>query len=320
MQTSTAKVRLDVLKRLNTVKKFNPNHDELGRFTTGASSTSAYVEGIGRVTRDDQGRWVDKKGTPVAPRINMQIRLQDQLALRDKQTREGTAPEAPSPFKTSEIVDRTAEGLKSEIPAPLLAKVLESMADRTDDPNIALIKVDVPWVKLGRESLGLTRNQAPQVPATMKQKFLSDMEARGVKIYREEVSASPLTPTQTEISGRAAGQIMRRMEAGQDRFADDFDAGAVIISADNYVIDGHHRWAGQVASEMAGSTSRMRALRVGLNAKELIGVIRAWDVANGVATLEMGEDRGYSPATKMAMFNKALDIAVFDAKDKVWCA
>ena len=320
MQTSTAKVRLDVLKRLNTVKKFNPNHDELGRFTTGASSTSAYVEGIGRVTRDDQGRWVDKKGTPVAPRINMQIRLQDQLALRDKQTREGTAPEAPSPFKTSEIVDRTAEGLKSEIPAPLLAKVLESMADRTDDPNIALIKVDVPWVKLGRESLGLTRNQAPQVPATMKQKFLSDMEARGVKIYREELSASPLTPTQTEISGRAAGQIMRRMEAGQDRFADDFDAGAVIISADNYVIDGHHRWAGQVASEMAGSTSRMRALRVGLNAKELIGVIRAWDVANGVATLEMGEDRGYSPATKMAMFNKALDIAVFDAKDKVWCA
>ena len=320
MQTSTAKVRLDVLKRLNTVKKFNPNHDELGRFTTGASSTSAYVEGIGRVTRDDQGRWVDKKGTPVAPRINMQIRLQDQLALRDKQIREGTAPEAPSPFKTSEVVDRTAEGLKSEIPAPLLAKVLESMADRTDDPNIALIKVDVPWVKLGRESLGLTRNQAPQVPATMKQKFLSDMEARGVKIYREELSASPLTPTQTEISGRAAGQIMRRMEAGQDRFADDFDAGAVIISADNYVIDGHHRWAGQVASEMAGSTSRMRALRVGLNAKELIGVIRAWDVANGVATLEMGEDREYSPATKMAMFNKALDIAVFDAKDKVWCA
>jgi len=320
MQTSTAKVRLDVLKRLNTVKKFNPYHDELGRFTTGASSTSAYVEGIGRVTRDDQGRWIDKDGTPVAPRINMQIRRQQQLALRNSQIIAGTAPEALAPFRTSEIVDRTVNGQQSEIPAPLLATVLESMADRTDDPNIALIRVDVPWVKLGRESLGLTRDQAPQVPASMKQKFLSDMEARGVKIYREELSASPLTPTQTEISGRAAGQIMRRMEAGEDRFADDFDAGAVIVSADNYVIDGHHRWAGQVASEMAGSTSRMRTLRVGLNAKELIGVMRAWDVANNVETLAMGEDRGYSPATKMAMLYKALDIAVFDAKDTVWCA
>ena len=320
MQTTASKVRLDVLKRLNTVKKFNPYHDELGRFTTGASSTSAYVEGIGRVTRDAQGRWTDKNGTPVAPRINMQIRLQNQLALRDSQIREGTAPEPPSPFKTSEVVDRTVKGLKSEIPAPLLKTVLEGMADRTDDPNIALIRVDVPWVKLGRESLGLSRDKAPQVPSNLKQKFLSDMEARGVRIYREELSASPLTPTQTQISGRAAGQIMRRMEAGQDRFADDFDAGAVIISADNYVIDGHHRWAGQVASEMAGSTSRMRTLRIGLNAKELIGVIRAWDVANGVATLAMGEDRGYSPATKMAMLYKAIDIAVFDAKDTVWCA
>ena len=320
MQTSTAKVRLDVLKRLHTVKKFNPYHDELGRFTTGASSTSAYVEGIGRVTRDDQGRWVDKDGTPVAPRINMQIRRQQQLALRDSQIRDGTAPEPPSPFRTSEVVDRTVNGQKSEIPAPLLKTVLESMADRTDDPNIALIRVDVPWVKLGRESLGLTRDQAPQVPTNMKQKFLSDMEARGVKVYREEVSASPLTPTQTQISGRAAGQIMRRMEAGQDRFAGDFDAGAVIISADNHVIDGHHRWAGQVASELAGSTSRMRVLRVGLNAKELIGVMRAWGEANDVSTLAMGEDRGYSPATKMAMLYKALDIAVFDAKDTVWCA
>jgi hypothetical protein len=71
---------------------------------------------------------------------------------------------------------------------------------------------------------------------------------------------------------------------------------------------------------MAGSTSRMRVLRVGLNAKELIGVIKAWDVANGVETLAMGEDRGSSPATKMAMLYKALDIAVFDAKDTVWCA
>ena len=320
MQTSTAKVRLDVLKRLHTVKKFNPYHDELGRFTTGASSTSAYVEGIGRVTRDDQGRWVDKDGTPVAPRINMQIRRQQQLALRNSQIIAGTAPEAPSPFRTSEVVDRTVNGQKSEIPAPLLKTVLESMADRTDDPNIALIRVDVPWVKLGRESLGLSRDEAPQVPSNLKQKFLSDMEARGVKIYREEVSASPLTPTQTQISGRAAGQIMRRMEAGQDRFADDFDAGAVIISADNHVIDGHHRWAGQVASELAGSTSRMRVLRVSLNAKELIGVMRAWGEANDVSTLAMGEDRGSSPATKMAMFYKALDIAVFDAKDTVWCA
>jgi len=320
VQTTASKVRLDVLKRLNTVQKFNPNHDELGRFSTGVSASSKYVEGFGHIQRSASGEWTDSQGVSLAPRVTMAIRMREQLALRDKAIAEGTAPEPPSPFKVQEVVDRTAKGLRSEIPAPLLKTVLDNMADRTDDPNIANIRLDVPWVKLGRESLGLTRDQAPQVPTNLKEKFLSDMEARGVKIYREELSASPLTPTQTQISGRAAGQIMRRMEAGKDRFADNFDAGAVIVSADNYVIDGHHRWAGQVASEMAGSTSRMRALRIGLNAKELIGVIRAWDVANNVETLAMGEDRGYSPATKMAMLYKAIDMAVFDAKDTVWCA
>jgi hypothetical protein len=269
-----------------------------------------YIRGIGPVRRDENNQWVDSYGVPLAPSVTRDIRIKRQMDMRDQYLREGGKLDAI--FDAKEVSDRTAQGLKSEIPPARLKEVLEVMADGKTDPNILNITLSGAGNNFGINGLGLRREQMPQVPSQLKPKFLSDLEARGVEVTREELWSSTLTPIQGEISGRTTGQIMRRMESGKDIFADDYDAGAILISKDNYVIDGHHRWAAGVASEYAGSKTRIRTIRIGLSHQKVLDLIQKWDDANGVKPLTLGQQRNPDPVAKLAAFCKAVDLALLE--------
>lgn len=129
-------------------------------------------------------------------------------------------------------------------------------------PNINLCKISVPGTNLFcGDNKGVPRKEMPQLggkprpgsdasklPKSDKgevdgaKKFVEHLEGKGVKVTSDTVKASSLKASQNELVGaKVVGMKNNR----------DFDpsSGEIFVSKDGYVIDGHHRWAAQVARD-----------------------------------------------------------------------
>jgi hypothetical protein len=210
------------------------------------------------------------------------------------------------------LVDRTVAGKKSRVTPKDFGKVLDAMADREDNPDITKLSI-IGTRLMTDDNLGIARRDMPQIPSSRRQEFIDLLESRGVKVTRETQLASSLKPIQSEISGSNSGQIMRKMEKGKGKYSgdfDDFDKSAIVVSDDNYVIDGHHRWAAYLAREFKGTGGKANVIRLGMNHQEAIATTRAWNAATGIKGLELGQNNPTDPnLAKMALVYKMADLA-----------
>lgn len=129
--------------------------------------------------------------------------------------------------------------LREAIFAPLFAVL--SSNDVPVDPRWQAIRFDefgrdnaTDWVEFPPEwgSLGLDRDEMPQIPAESRGALVSFLAARGVSSGTHYLRPDELKPTQ---SGYHADKVARAREhAGEDR--------AILASVDGYILDGHHQW------------------------------------------------------------------------------
>lgn len=142
----------------------------------------------------------------------------------------------------------------------LRGKLAEAMAPRAAAP-IEGADLGDGWAKFSAESgtAGVPRAEMPQIKAEHRGAMVNFMNARGVSHTAEEVSADSLRPTQAEFSPekvrRAAGF------KGGDR--------SILVSADNYVLDGHHQW---LASRESGEP--VKVIRLNAPIADLIPLAR----------------------------------------------
>ena len=296
--------------RRDVLKRSFASRSEAGRYAANMrwaaqGAGRGYIEGIGRVTRDKQGNWVDEKGTMLAPSVTRDWRI--------RQAREQAMRGERPTLDPTEVIDRISRGEQVTIPAKGLETVLRAMVFRTDHPDITNITLEGTGL-MSRDNLGIKRKDMPQIPNNKKEQFLDLMEQRGVSVSREEVKPSELKPIQAEISGTTSGQIMMRIVTSREpEDFQTFDGGAIIISKDGYVIDGHHRWAANVALETGGDGSRrMRVIRVGLPHDKLIEVAKKWGESEGVRSIGLGENNAGDPDMSKVALLKMIDLAVAD--------
>ena len=90
-------------------------------------------------------------------------------------------------------------------------------------------------------NLGISRTKMPQISSKFNKEFIAEAKKDGVKVSRGTIEAGKLTPTQKEISGVRIKKIVDNMS---ERDPKDYGIHTfpVIISGDNYLLDGHHRW------------------------------------------------------------------------------
>lgn len=117
-----------------------------------------------------------------------------------------------------------------------------------------------------RNSMGLKRHEAPQVPADKRDAFLEQLKKSGVKVEHTKMDPALLKPSQSEWNEEA----LKKSHKSEN---------PVLVSGNNYVIDGHHRWV----------DSRLRkkpvnVIRVNMPARQLIA-----------AALEFGRKNGIKP-------------------------
>jgi hypothetical protein len=93
-------------------------------------------------------------------------------------------------------------------------------------------KVDMPAAK---DTLGIPRDEMPQVKSDDYDALIAHLQKKGIKMKKKSVKASILKATQKNFNSDKIVKAIGNIETlGK--------AKPIIISSDNYVIDGHHRW------------------------------------------------------------------------------
>lgn len=112
------------------------------------------------------------------------------------------------------------------------------------------------------QTLGIARGHMPQVKSSDYDELIDFLDNEGIKLIKKTVKAKVLKATQRnfnqdKIIGAAANYHTLST------------AKPIIVSADNYVIDGHHRWLG--ALNVGGDITIMQA---NVKVEELLTAIR----------------------------------------------
>lgn len=144
--------------------------------------------------------------------------------------------------------------------------------------------------QLGGEPIpGSEAAKLPRTPWNPKEvdgasTFKSYLASIGMKTTDEVVPAAGLRASQREMKGLTVGGMMRSYDDGS------FDPAKnpIFISSDNYVIDGHHRWAAVVGIDARNNRlgdSTMNVVRVNAPVAEVLHIANLWSERFGIKQL-----------------------------------
>ena len=141
-------------------------------------------------------------------------------------------------------------------------ELMNELALKGSDPDTA----DVIELDYG---LKIPRTQLPQIKSTDVPEFMQWLETQGVASENiTDFDPKKLTPIQKEINlDKVAGMVAKK---GLDSLANDKP---VMISSDNHLIDGHHRWYALIDSDYP----TINVVQIDMPADELISTMKGWD-------------------------------------------
>lgn len=149
------------------------------------------------------------------------------------------------------------------------------------------------YAEMFKPSLGIRRDDMPQVPSGVKEKFLNGLRESGVSVTEATVNPSELKPTQGTYNAANMDYLTDETRAGR------YDAKTrILVSSDNRVLDGHHRWA---VAALEGK--QLPIIKIGMPAMELIKVAKKFNDDNGVES--RGTAGGATIAKSMVLFFKS---------------
>lgn len=211
------------------------------------------------------------------------------LANRPKAIKVGSIKEALALIQQGKVVE-----LKDERKVNTLLKKLHKMAneasDRGEDVNFNLCNVSVAGTNLfcaeslaDEEGKPLPRIKMPQLSGKVREgseaakvadekgeadagpAFLKFLRKGGIKVSEEKVPAASLKASQSELVGAKVAAIMKK---------GNWEKGTVYVSRDNYVIDGHHRWAAAVGADTEDGLGDLdiKVVRVDMPISEVLTV------------------------------------------------
>ena len=195
-------------------------------------------------------------------------------------------------YPVQDAIDKVIKGKVGKVVPADAEFWLDQMADRKDNPDLTNLEI-VGTQLFTRDNLGIMRDEMPQVPYKRKGEFISEMEKRGIAVTREEVSPQKLHPIQAEISAKKSGKLARDIKKNGHG---ESDGARIIVSSDNYIIDGHHRWAASAFLSFKDKGQAIPVLRVDMTHMELIDATLAWNKATGIESLSL--DKSTRPFKK----------------------
>lgn len=125
----------------------------------------------------------------------------------------------------------------------------------------------------------LPRNPWDQSEVDGSAQFIEHVKSLGIKVSKGEMPAARLKASQAELVGPKVAKMMLDKS---------FDPAKnpIFISRDNYVVDGHHRWAAVVGRDTVDGRLgdlKMKVIRVDAPISEVLKLANAWAQTFGIA-------------------------------------
>lgn len=127
---------------------------------------------------------------------------------------------------------------------------------------LAEASIDVPEKK---DTLDIDRKDMPQIKSDDVKDFLSYLKKNDITTDKKLVDPSKLKATQGQFHKEKIKGLMDAIEAGK------LKKEPILVSKDNYVIDGHHRW---LAFSNLGRD--LTVYQVNTNADKLIALMKSY--------------------------------------------
>lgn len=214
---------------------------------------------------------------------------------------------------------------------PLLDEVNRQAAaqgySRDHEPDWDLGNVSVKGTRLFNEQTrGIPRIDMPQLagPAQpgseaallagganrfieLDPQFREQLRRDGVDVRQEKVPAGNLRATQTQLTAATVAGITAAARAGNAKVLHMLTE-PIWVSADNYVIDGHHRWASDEALAFSGHGPQdINIQRIGLPIALAVPYARAFAEQMGVGGRALGNAKLVESANRL--YEAAIDLS-----------
>ena len=195
---------------------------------------------------------------------------------------------------------------------PLLDEVSRQAAaqgyTRQHEPTWDLGNISVKGTRLFNEqTIGVPRQAMPQLngpaqPGTeaailaggankfieLDSEFRKQLAADGVDVKNERVPAGNLRATQTQLTASTVAGIVGAAEAGNAKVRHMLKE-PIWVTSDNYVLDGHHRWAADEALAFSGQGPKeIEVQRIGLPARLAVAYTLAFTQRMGIGGRPLG--------------------------------
>lgn len=113
-------------------------------------------------------------------------------------------------------------------------------------------------------SFGVPRSKMPQIRAHKYDKFVEYLNNGGIPIRMESIPVDGLIPTQNGLNTENVKKKIKELKKG-------YKYKPLIVSKDNYILDGHHTWA---AASTLNKSAKIPCISVGLNIKNLLDLCK----------------------------------------------
>lgn len=108
--------------------------------------------------------------------------------------------------------------------------------------------------------------------------FATHLKSLGINTTKEKVQAASLKASQSELIGSKVAKMMTgKKDPGKTR---------ILVSRDNYIVDGHHHWAAQIGRDSADNklgNLKMRITRVDAPISEVLKIANAFTKGLGIS-------------------------------------
>lgn len=163
---------------------------------------------------------------------------------------------------TTVSLSKECNSIALEGDAPFAASLYEAFSQARD-----LCGIRPP---ICRGNLGIPRIKMPQIARNVTAKFLKWWGKRGTKVKKGMEEVGKLHATQKEINQEKVQSMADAAQQGKF----DPSKSPIITSKDNYILDGHHRWAALV---LIDPKNKMNTYKVDAPIKDLLKVADSFE-------------------------------------------
>jgi hypothetical protein len=223
---------------------------------------------------------------------------------------EGTGTgEIGDPFHTTDVgnaIDLLLEGkhvrLEQESQVgTLLSQLRSELQSKGEDlSDLDLCQVSVTGTNLfcgdhiGKPRIAMPQMAGPAIPGSIASEhidpnfgeanvgplFVDFLVGKGVRVERTTILASELRASQMELIGPKVLGISLAVEDGT------LPPSPIFVTRDSYILDGHHRWAGTIASDLITDNDlgdlSLDVFRIDMPVSEILPIAEQWTTDIGM--------------------------------------